>query len=181
MMMNSMMWNVADCWVQLCLSSSVLVPAWCAAAVAAAGVCAGGTAHVIIVIIATCLLGCQSRPLQKDINQIVGQKVVLWSSISQVSACFSVIICKLFHQPPVKMRLAFIYASDHFPQHLQAGPVLAADLSEAALPPRQRDSDLLNTLYVPKDVRLLAMLSVATFPSCLLCRTQLEHFLVQMF
>lgn len=126
----------------------MLVPAWCAAAAAAAGVCAGGTAHVII---ATCLLGCLVNiPLQGSALS-VGQKVVLWSSISQVSACFSVILCKLFHRPPVKMRLAFIHASEHFPQHLQAGAALAADLSEAALAPRQRDSDLLNTLYVPKD------------------------------
>lgn len=56
MTMNSMlMWSVADCWVELCLSSGVLVPAWCAAG---ARVCAGVTAHVIIVIIVTCLLDC---------------------------------------------------------------------------------------------------------------------------
>lgn len=96
--------------------------------------------------------------------------MVLWSPVSQVSACFSLILCKLFHRPPVKTRLFFaiIHASYHLPQYLQAGAALVADLSESALAPRQRDSDLLNTLYVPKDVRLLAMLLVATLPSSLL-------------
>lgn len=137
----------------------MLVPAWCAAAVGA-GVC-------VHVIIAACLLDwLVNIPLQGSALS-VGQKVVLWSLISQVSACSSLILCKLFHLPPVKTRLfsAFIHASVHFPQHLQAGAALAADLSEAALAPRQRDSDPLNTL--PKDIRLLAMLSVASFPSSL--------------